>query len=255
MKNILNFNRLNLMIRRQYALSAKSWRIGFIASVGINFAISLLILFASSNPATALQSLKVSLLITLVILGLVFISTSFKELQDSQNAVSYLTLPASIFEKHLTAWLFTFPFYLILSTIVYELTYLLLSVTTSVFYGTSISMVPVFTDDTLTFLLVAFIVHSIFFLGAAWFKKIAFFKTLLVLFIISLANDLWAFIWGSILLPVNSFAKNEFAFSGNLFVNQEQFSHTLTTVMIVFMMMIAILCLITSYFKLTEREG
>jgi hypothetical protein len=252
---IINFKRMGFMLRRQWALSAKSWKIALLASVGINIAISLLILFTSGAPEAALASFRVSLLITLIIVGLVYTALSFKELQDSQNAVSYLTLPATTLEKYLTAWLFSFPIYIILGTIVFEVTYFLMAVIAFFAYGFPLTIVPIFTTHTGLFLLVAFIIHSIFFLGAAWFKKLSFFKTLLVLFVISIANDLWAFILGSILLPVNGFTKHEFAFNGSLFINNEQFGHTVVTALMLFMTLIAVLSLVTAYFKLKEREG
>lgn len=250
-----NLNRMQSLFRRQWALSAKSWRIAMIASVGINLAISMLILFAGSNPEAALQSLKTSLFITFLITGLVFTSSAFKELQEPTTSVSFLTLPASNFEKFLTGWLFTFSLYSIVSYILYQLSYLFISLLAFAAYGTSPALVSISWNELGIVFMVLFIVHSVFFLGGVWFKKMAFFKTLLVLFVISMIHNFWVFIWARLLMPVNDLSEKEFVISGLPVDDLESYGNTAIFVLKGFMVLISIMCLITAYYKLKEREG
>jgi len=249
--NDFSLKRIKLLIHRQWVLSAKSWRIAMIAATGINFAISLLILFTTQNPANTIQSFKVSMLITFSIMGAVFTSEAFKELKEPNTSVTFLTLPASIFEKFLTAWLFTFPVYFILSYIVYRFSILLLYVIAKSFFVVDFSVGSESWSIIGTLFFIGFIVHAVFFLGASWFKKLSFFKTLLVLFSISILHNLWLYIWGRLLLPVNDLAEKEFAFNGIVISNPESFVLGIK----IFMLVVAIMCLITAYFKLKEREG
>lgn len=250
-----NLNRMQFLLKRQWALSAKSWRIAMIASVGINLAISMLILFASSNPSTALQSLKTSLFITFLIQGFVFTSSAFKELQEPSTSVSFLTLPASNFEKYLTGWIFTFPLYFLVSYVLYQLSYLFISLLAFAAYGTSPSLVSIPWNEFGIIFMVLFIVHSMFFLGGAWFKKMAFFKTLLAMFVISIMHNLWVFVWVRIFFPVTALAEKEFAFMGISKVDMEEFGYTAIWVLKVFMLLVSVMCLVTAYYKLKEREG
>ena len=250
-----NLKRMQSLFRRQWALSAKSWRIAMIGSVGINLAISMLILFAGSNPEAALQSLKTSLFITFLITGMVFTSLAFKELQEPTTSVSFLTLPASNFEKYLTGWLFTFPSYSIVSYILYQMSYLFISLLAFAAYGTSPALVSIPWNELGIIFMVLFIVHSVFFLGGVWFKKMAFFKTLLVLFVISMVHNFWVFIWARLLMPISDLSEKEFVISGVPISNADELSHTAIWVLKSFLILISIMCLITAYFKLKEREG
>lgn len=250
-----NLNRMRFLLRRQWALSAKSWRIAIIASVGINLAISMLILFASSNPESTLKALKISLFITLLITGMVFTSLAFKQLQEPTTSVSFLTLPASNFEKYLTGWLFTFPLYLIVSYVLFQLSYLFISLLAYLVYDTPPALVSITWNEFGNIFIFLFIIHSVFFLGGIWFKKMAFFNTLLAIFVISMIHNLWVFVWARILFPINALAEREFAFMGISKVDMEEFGSTAILVLKIFMLLVSVMCLVTAYFKLKEREG
>jgi len=122
-------------------------------------------------------------------------------------------------------------------------------------YGTSPALASIPWNEFGIIFMVLFIVHSMFFLGGAWFKKMAFFKTLLAMFVLSMMHNLWVFVWARIFLPVTALTEKEFAFMGMSKVDMEEFGYTAIWVLKIFMLLISVMCLVTAYFKLKEREG
>ena len=101
--------------------------------------------------------------------------------------------------------------------------------------------------------LLFFIAHSAFFLGAAWFKKAAFFKTLLTMFVVNIIFNTWIFAW--MIAIVNPFsmyiARNDFYVPFDVFARLEPI---IKTGVISFFIVLSIIFLITSWIRFKERE-
>jgi len=118
----------------------------------------------------------------LLLAGTIFASTIFADLGDNKKAITFLTLPASHFEKYLVAWLYSVVIFLIVFTGSFYLILLLLT-NLKHFSGQTPELFNVFDDQRggPVFLLFA-LLQSIAFYGAIRFKKLHFIKTAFAFF-------------------------------------------------------------------------
>ncbi len=180
--NFLNINRLYLLTRRHIFSNTKGWLVAFGAVSGALLVISLLT--AYFNPQN-LPGLAPTYITIMFIGGYIFTSNIFSELHDTRKATHYLTVPVSTTERLLSAWLLTAVLFPILSmlliTLIILIANLLMNLTLNfepfqqVFYNGGFR---VFSSYLIT--------QSIFLLGAAYFRKNNFLKTVLAMFVFSM---------------------------------------------------------------------
>ncbi|MEO9966511.1 MAG: hypothetical protein ABJF11_12015 [Reichenbachiella sp.] len=124
---------------------------------------------------------------TLIVGGFVLTSLSFNDLSDSLKSQTYLSLPASIFEKFLSMWLMTSMGWIVL----YSFTYYL--------YTLVANPIGLFIDGNMKFenfdplskhavstIKYYFVLQGVFLVGAAHFKGYVFPKTLFTIILIGL---------------------------------------------------------------------
>lgn len=125
---------------------------------------------------------------TFYLVGLIFTSQIFIELNSPNQAYSFLTLPVSTLEKLLGSWLLTSPLYVIGYTVVAYLIYLL---------GVAVSgfAVPAdsffwggYWESVASYL----VIQTIFLWGACYFRKNNFLKTVLVQIVLWIAIGVYA---------------------------------------------------------------
>lgn len=175
----LSVKRLYFLIRRHIMSERIGWLIALAAIAGILLIISLLV--AYFNPMT-LPLLTPGYLSVMFIGGYIFTSSIFSELHYPQRAFHYLTLPVSTTERLIAAWIITgilFPiFSLVLIVVIVFVANLIMNLT---FDFTPFN--NVFTNGGSGVFRSYLITQSVFLLGAAYFKKYNFLKTLLAIFI------------------------------------------------------------------------
>ena len=177
--NYFDLKRLYLLTRRQILSERTGWLIALTAVAGIMLVISLLV--AYFNPVL-MPALTPSYLSIMFLGGYIFTSSIFNELHYPQKAVHFLTLPVSTTERLLAAWIITgilFPiFSLILIALIVFIANLIMNLT--------LDLTPfnhVFSNGGSGVFRSYLITQSVFLLGAAYFRKYNFLKTLLAIFI------------------------------------------------------------------------
>jgi hypothetical protein len=122
--------------------------------------------------------------------GFIYTSRIFGELHQPEKSYQYLTLPASTLEKMVSQWLFSAVGFVLVSYILLFIVSLLGAVTASALFDIQFELLNVqnliFTQNTGIY----FVLQSIFFLGACYFRNYNFIKTLLALFIVGFAINL-----------------------------------------------------------------
>lgn len=249
-KQSLHIHRLYFLIRRHILSNGKSWLIAYGAIAG---ALLVLTLFRGYFQPTDIGGLTGLYFVVMFIGGYIFTAGIFGELHQPQRSYQYLTLPVSTTERLLSAWLITaflFPAVAILTmALIVFIGNLVLNFTLDVtpFAG-------VFSSGSWSSLKVYWITQSMFLLGAAYFRGYNFLKTVLALFVISLALQIIAGVTGWILFGTPG---TQVAFG------PEQMSHQLedfflrifpSVARIVFYFLFVPFFLITTWFSLKERQ-
>jgi len=188
MNNFFNIQRFINLLKRQFILNSKSIFIGLGAASGILF---LIFTIVASTQGKCLYNEQVSSMYNVYfIAGYIISSRLFKELSDSRTGYLYLTLPASNFEKLLAGWLYSSVLYSIVSVVLIIIITSLANFIASLIIG--FEFTPFNYDFKYIMLAVGvyMITQSVFILGSATFKKQAFLKTLLALFIFAVSFSL-----------------------------------------------------------------
>lgn len=118
------------------------------------------------------------------VVGYVYTSASFQDLHKPQTGIAYLTIPASILEKLLSKLLQSTLIYVIALTVFYTALSALISLLNWALYRINIPLFTPFTKEVLWGICGYAVSQSIFLFGSILFKKIAFFKTILSVFLL-----------------------------------------------------------------------
>jgi hypothetical protein len=177
MKNQFNTNRMFNFIRRQSVLNSGPLMISAGAVFGVLFVISLLVAHFAPESIPGLTRLY---LYSLFLCGLVFTSKIFAELHNPLKSYAYVTLPVSTSEKILGSWLLSSPVFSILFFLLSSCLYLIACIA-----GNRMDFYfRIFDLTALKAIATFMVVQSFFFLGAVYFRKNNFMKTLFTLFLI-----------------------------------------------------------------------
>lgn len=192
--NLFNFKRLLLLMRRQVLSGAKGLLIAFGGVAGTLLIISLLV--AYFNPA-GLSGMVSLYLVVMFIGGYIFTSNIYFELHQVQRSYSYLTLPVSNTERLVSGWLLTGLFFAVFSLLAMSVIGLLGNLVMKLLNGT-MPFGGIITSGTIRITGIYLLTHTVFLLGAAYFRKNNFLKTLLALFLVSLALNIYSGLvgWG-----------------------------------------------------------
>jgi hypothetical protein len=158
----------------------------------IGFAVFIMIIPMFSSDYQFSPDVFFSSLLPIIILG-GYISTSmaFAELNSPQKSYLYLTLPASTLEKLAVAWFSNSIVYLVFSVIVLFIINLLLFIIDKICFSSGVVFVNLFDKDVLMLYANYLVTQTVFLLGAIYFRKLNFLKTVLVLIIVVFAIALY----------------------------------------------------------------
>lgn len=175
--NIFKADRFFLLFKKDLVQGYKTLLITAAATIGAIFFLLLV-----STPGEASSEVHMGLFLPMLWAGgLIFTSLVFKEAHSANLIHGWLMTPASQFEKYLQKLLLTTVFFIIALIIVFVAASVLNSLVYLLFFS---QRPPVFNPfqswvwiNTGHYM----IVQSIFFLGAVWFRKYNFVKTVLTL--------------------------------------------------------------------------
>lgn len=185
---IIQINRLGLLLRRQVFSNGKSIGIAFGAITGMMLVITLLV--AYFNPA-AINNLHYLYFSALFIGGYIFSSHVYNELHQIQKSYSYLTLPVSTTERLLSGWIISGLLFSLASLVAIAIVVILSGLIMSLITGTAPGQ-DLFYHNSLSLVKNYMITQTIFLLGAVYFRKNNFLKTLLALFLFMVVTNLYA---------------------------------------------------------------
>ncbi len=177
--NFFNLKRLYLLLRRQLISNSKSLLIAFGGVAGTLLVISLLVAYFEPQATAGLIT---GYIVVLFIGGYIFSSNIFNELHQYQKSYAFLTLPVSTTERLAGAWLLTG----ILYPVVAVLSIGLIVFLANLIMHLNFDLAPfrsIFSENHITALKVYVVTQSLFLLGAAYFRKNNFLKTLLAVFV------------------------------------------------------------------------
>lgn len=176
--------------RRFLLINRKKWAIGFAGAIGLLFVVWFAMnTLGQHNVNSALFTLSLGLGL-FQLGGYVITGNILNELNRTGSASQLFTLPASTFEKLFSAWFVTYLCYSFFGILILYLFYLLLGVGNTVFFDIRPDYtLNIFEAEIADHLRTYTVYHSIFLLGAAYFRKYNFLKTALsiILFFAGLA--------------------------------------------------------------------
>lgn len=188
--NHFSMDRFRWVLKRTVVLNQRTWITGFLSVAGFLLVIAILPfisnIFTVARPGFA--AVREAAIFFYILGGLVLTSMIFNEIHTPTKAFHFLTLPATSWEKLTAAW-FT-------GTVIYTITTMasifVLSVVIETVKGintgvwSSFFVFNPFTSEIFGTVLLYFFYQSIFLLGAVYFQKNNFLKTLLVIIAVSL---------------------------------------------------------------------
>ncbi|MDZ7721198.1 MAG: hypothetical protein U5K72_20415 [Balneolaceae bacterium] len=190
--NQFSISRFQLVLKRYVALNQRTWLIGFLCIAGFLLAIAVLptisTMFSVDRPGfIAIRGLTLSLY---TLGGLILTSMIFNEVHSPTKAFQFLTLPSTTSEKLFAAWFAGSVVYTVVSMVAIVALSLLIETIKGVNTGhwTPFNLFNPFSADVLSMVLRFFFYQSIFLLGAVYFKKNTFIKTLLVIIVFVLGT-------------------------------------------------------------------
>lgn len=239
--NVFDGGRLVQFMRRQAAMHQQSALIAAGAVFGALLVISLLAAAFSRTGIAGLQGLYHAVFF---LGGYVFASQVFGELHSPQRSYAYLTLPVSTAEKLVGSWLVVSLGYVV----VYWIAVFLIYVVANLVAGAH-DPLDMFSADFGKSVLAFLSTQTIFFLGACYFRKNNFLKTLFALFLVVAVVGLYTSMvaWGLL------------SKDGNVNIGHDDGSQMGAVIQqvsdVFFKYVLGPYLLIVSYFRLKERQA
>lgn len=260
-----DFDRLVFMLRHDWA---KYWKKILMIIGGAFMSATLIALLFTLTGDHALVANEMHLVLFPLILffgGMFLVSLSFRDLNNDTERIFYLGMPASHLEKYASRFIYTgilFPLFISIVYCIYAFLYdsvVLMALDSGITRFSFFS--NIFEGSTPTsfdFLKFYLPLHSIFFLGAIAFRKLAFFKTLFTGFVFFFMMVSVGYITARIVLP-ELFAGGGFLQEPTIEPNEwfkEMFETYLDDILYIIGLIITpIVFWVAGYFKLTEKEA
>jgi hypothetical protein len=187
--NFFDMQRFILLIKNKLTLNAT----GIILFTGTIFAVVLLYSLLLPYNHINFQFHNDAYKLLLFCGGIWITSNAFADLHDSKKAISFLTLPASQFEKFLLILCFTTIGYILAITIIFSLTSLIVATFNLSFYKIRTAIFNPFDHEIINSIKTYFSVQAVFALGAIYFKKYSISKTILTVCILFIVISMFTF--------------------------------------------------------------
>lgn len=257
MNNIFNLTRFGMLFKKHTVEHYK----GYLMALGVLIGL-LAITFGSatykSKMPIAVQNQLVNYVIFLLLAGTIFTSNVFTNLGDKRKTIATLTLPASIFEKYMVGWLYSYLIFQLIFTLFF---YLLVFIFSNLgnWPASAVHYLDLFDPQQRVFwVFPAYaVLHAIVLYGAIYFKKMHFIKTAFAFFIIGLI--LWVLNNKVLQLMIHHEISGNPPFTGVSFgdghsyynVDISDAHYTWTAILF---MVLTIIFWVASYFRLKEKQ-
>jgi hypothetical protein len=245
MNNIFDSNRLMNFIKRQAVLNAPPILIAAGAVFGTMLIVSILVGYYGNGPED-MQGVLNFFVVIFFLGGFILTSNIFSELHTPQKSYFYLTLPVSTAEKLIGSWILTSPVYVVVFSIVAYLIYLV----PTIMVGNAYRVPAFFNQNTFQAIGSYMVIQTVFFLGAAYFRKYNFLKTVLSIFLFQILIGLYAGLLFWLLFGGGNINDRDMdsGFKGTIENIVPQLAH------VFFWYILGPFLLVISYFSLKERE-
>lgn len=166
-----SLNRIKLLFHRNVMINKRTIQIGFISLIcGVIFIKGTVLYYGGISPIAA-ESIVTFGFVIFTLVGYAFTSIMFYEKNSASSAPLFFTLPATAFEKLISAWLLSFCAYTIVGLFLLYLLSLLIGLPADWFFS-----IRIFNE-----IWPYIIYQSIFFLGAVHFRSNNFLSTLVTM--------------------------------------------------------------------------
>lgn len=252
MSNIFSISRFGLLFKKHTVENYRTYLLSLVVLTGI------IIILIALMTQMATQHLNINTqVVTFVCLmlfaGTIFTSNIFASLGDKRKAIATLTLPASVFEKFLVSWFYS---YLIFQLAFVAIFYLVIWSFLSI-QGSSPVMNLFSTSQGVyvAFVLYAFL-HAICIYGAIYFKKMHFIKTAFIFFMTVIV--IWV-VNKAVLTSMIHHQVSNLPFTSVSFEINHQFYNlnpgdTGIHITIGFITLVSLLIWAATYFRLKEKQ-
>jgi hypothetical protein len=181
--SVFSLQRFYLVLRRHMMYNQKTLLVSFAAAGAFLLVVSFLNTFASRG-VFSIEIFSILGMVLFFVGGYLVSSRVFNELHTPARGQFFLTLPASNLEKLATAWLVSAPLYAITALLGLTLLSLLATLLNALAFGSEFVVFNPLTKSVIYMAGIYLVTQSIFLLGAVYFRKNNFMKTLLALFVI-----------------------------------------------------------------------
>jgi len=267
MNQVYDFKRIVLLARLKFSLHKKALTLSVLGYFALLFIVGFFIAYANRNHPYNVHFFTtfhyISLSIMMVLGSIVLASRAFQDMNTPEKAITQILIPASTFEKYLLPLISTSLIWFVFSFLTYHIFSLLFNCIWvcsfgydfQIFNGFNIFNIPWLFEIILSYILL----HSIFILGAAAFRKYPIVKTVLAMQVLNWAYTILGIIviiilFGSMdnfgnymnhmdhsVFPIERFDPVKFEAQGRLL---------LKLLMVIFTGAFYV----TAYYKLKERE-
>jgi len=249
--SFFDINRLKLLVMRDLGINYKTTLIAAAAITGFLMFIGTMTIVFGNNPMDV-QSILGMILPTLIIAGFISTSVVFSELNSPHRGYLFLTLPASALEKLISAWLATSVFHVIFSLVLLLILNIYYILIATAFTSQSIPLINLFSVEVLKPFGIYMVIQSAFLLGAIYFRKVNFLKTLLVFFVFNVVIAIYIGVLGKILFGHLGIDSHDF--NGSFEIKATFENQIVPASKFVFWFALAPFFLTVSYFRLKERQ-
>ncbi len=179
--NTISIKRIALLMQKNIYENSTNFLRGFAIYFGI---LMVIIMSTMYTDFIALQNIKVMYVAGFIILGTVASGTAFSNLRTKEKSMSYLSLPATTFEKLLAEFIIsTIVFFVVYAATFYIFNFLMILFGELVDVSFEIKIVNIFNEFILTLYWYFIIFQSVLFAGAATFMKRPLLRTGFTLFL------------------------------------------------------------------------
>ena len=187
MNQVLDIKRMRYLARRDLI---NGWRATAVASGAVAGSMFLIVILQVLFEGRKSMDYSSFLMGTLVIWGCICASLAFSSLHDKTKNETYLLLPASSLEKTLVRLLSVSVSLPVFIMILISIASIITEAVTLLFFQIPFAPLNPFQGMYLKVIGYVIIVQSVFFLGAAWFKKAHLIKTVFTLILFSIVLGL-----------------------------------------------------------------
>ncbi|HSV89068.1 MAG TPA: hypothetical protein VLH61_10540 [Bacteroidales bacterium] len=249
--NKFSFYRIWLLIKRNATMNMKTWIIGIGALNGLVIIVSLLQPH-DAGVTQQINEIAYAWLIYIFIGGYIITSKTYNELHTPASGQFFLTLPATNGEKLLAHWFLTSVLFLLVANIALFTGLFFSSMLAAIIYGSQIDLFNPFSTANIRLMGFYMVSQSPFLLGAIYFRKNNFLKTLLCVFAVVMLISIWTAFTVWLFFDVTDFTM--FIDTVNQGFDGLNINLLPTAAKVIYWGVVTPFFLTVSYFALKERE-